>query len=145
MEIVERNYHLKLQEMCDCYLETDFVKQMKGMAGSAAGELEENSVKYLSLAIMYTVTEKAGKLSFKKKDGDVSVKVKGEEKISLPAPSVEQFDKIAEIMRAILHIEEDKGEMLLALGLRSGDLELLVKVKQRPGKESVKIKFPSFK
>ena len=143
MEIVERNYHLKLQEMCDCYLETDFVKQMQGMSGSAAGELEENSVKYLSLAIMYTVTEKARKLSFKKKDGEVTVKIKGEKKIGLPAPSVEQFDKITEIIRAILHIEEDKGEMPLALGLRSGDLELQVKVKRSPGKESVKIQFPA--
>ena len=39
-------------------------------------------------------------------------------------------------------IEEDKGEMTLALGLRSGDIELQVNVKRKPGKETVKINFP---
>lgn len=143
MEMTERNFHLKLQEMCDCYMETDFVKQLEGMAGSLAGDPEENAVKYLSLAIMYGLTEKAGKLSLKKKEGRVTVKIKGQEKITLPAPSEEQFDQIVSIIRAILHFEQDAGEMPLALGLRSGDLELQVKVKRKPGKESVKIKFPA--
>jgi hypothetical protein len=142
MEISERNYHLKLQEMCDCYMETDFQKQMETMVASGAGEIEENAVKYLSLAIMYSLTERARKLSFKKKESDITVVAKADNKITLPAPSAALFDKIAEIMRNILHIEEDKGEMTLALGLRSGDIELLVNVKRKPGKETVKIKFP---
>ena len=141
MEIMERNYHLKLQEMCDCYMDTDFKKQLKGMAGSEAGDLQENSLKYLALAIMCAVTERAGKLTFTKKDDRVTVKVKGEGKISLPPPTIEQFDTIAEIIRAILHLEEDNGEMPLALGLRSGNLDLLVKVKRKPGKETLKINF----
>ena len=142
MEIAERNYHLKLQEMCDCYMETDFQKQMEAMVASGAGELEENAVKYLALAIMCSLTEKAKKLSLKKKDDEVTVVLKADNKISLPVPSVALFDKVVQIIRAILHIEEDKGEMTLALGLRSGDIEVEVGVKRKPGKESVKIKFP---
>lgn len=143
MEIVERNYHLKLQEMCDCYLETDFQKQLQAMAASAGGgDLEENGVKYLSLAIMYSLTERARKLSLKKKDGEVTVTVKGDATITLPAPSVALFDQVTEIIRAILHIEEDKGELPLSLGLRSGDVELQIKVKRKPGQETIKIKFP---
>ncbi|MBW1791612.1 MAG: hypothetical protein KAQ71_22930 [Desulfobulbaceae bacterium] len=142
MEIAERNYHLKLQEMCDCYLETDFQKQLQAMAASAEGDLEENGVKYLSLAIMYSLTERAGKLSLKKKDGEVTVTVKGDATITLPTPSVALFDKVTEIIRAILHIEEDKGELPLSLGLRSGDVELQIKVKRKPGQETIKIKFP---
>ena len=142
MEITERNYHLKLQEMCDCYMETDFLKQMEAMAASGAGDIEENAVKYLALAVMYSLTEKARKLSLKKKDGEVAVEIKADNKITLPSPGTELFDKISEIIRGILHIEEDKGEMNLALGLRSGDVELQVKVKRKPDKESVKIKFP---
>ena len=142
MEIAERNYHLKLQEMCDCYLETDFQKQLQAMASSAEGDLEENGVKYLSLAIMYSLTERAGKLSLKKKDGEVTVTVKGDATITLPTPSVALFDKVTEIIRAILHIEEDKGELPLSLGLRSGDVELQIKVKRKPGQETIKIKFP---
>lgn len=142
MEIAERNYHLKLQEMCDCYLETDFRKQMQGMLGTTDADLEENAVKFLSLAIMYSLTEKARKLTLKKKEGEVTAIMKGDSKVSLPTPSPALFDKISEIIRAILHIEEDKGELPLSLGLRSGDIELQVKVKRKPGKETFKIKFP---
>jgi hypothetical protein len=142
VDISERNYHLKLQEMCDCYLETDFVKQMKGMAGAAGGDAEENAIKYLALAIMHTVSEKSKKLSLKKKGDKLTVKVKGEEEITLPPPSNEQFTRICAIMRAILHIEEDEGRLPLALGLRNGALELQVEVSRGEGKEAVKIKFP---
>ena len=143
MEIADRNYHLKLQEMCDCYMDTDFKKQLHGTAGQNAADVEENAVKYLALALMYCITEKASKLTLKNKGGKVSAKIKAEEEITLPAPSAQQFDKIVEIFRAILHIEEDKGEMPLALGLRSGDLELLVKTKRKKGKESIKIELPA--
>jgi hypothetical protein len=142
METAERNYHLKLQEMCDCYLETDFQKQLQAMVNSAEGDLEENGVKYLSLAIMYSLTEKARKLSLKQKDDEVTVTLKGDTKISLPAPSRALFEKVAEIIRAILHIEEDKGSLPLSLGLRSGDVQLKIKVKRKPGQETIKIKFP---
>lgn len=143
MEIAERNFHLKLQEMCDCYLETDFQKQMRAMVDSKTGEAEENAVKYLSLAIMFAVTQKAAKLSLKRKEEKVTVTVKADEKISLPSPNAVLFDGISQVIRQILHIEADKGEMLLALGLRSGDLELKVKVERESGKEKIKIKFPA--
>jgi hypothetical protein len=124
-------------------METDFQKQLQALAGAGGGDLEENAIKYLSLAIMYTLTEKAGKLSLKKEDDRVKVVIKGDSKITLASPAVEMFDKIVEIIRAILHIEEDKGELPLALGLRSGDLELQVKVKRKSQKEAVKMKFPA--
>lgn len=142
MDISERNYHLKLLEMCDCYLETDFLKQMKGMSGSDAGDPEENAIKYLALAIMHTVSEKAKKLSMKRKGDKVTVKVKGDEETTLPPPSIEQFARISAIMRAILHIEDDEGRLPLALGLRNGDLELQVEVARGQDKETLKIKFP---
>ena len=28
MEKISRNYHARLQEMCDCYMETDYRKEM---------------------------------------------------------------------------------------------------------------------
>lgn len=122
MEIAERNYHLRLQEMCDCYMETDFHKQLEVLAGSDGVDLEENAIKYLSLAIMYTLTEKARKLSLKKEDGHVKVVVKGDSKITLASPGVAMFDKIVEIIRAVLHIEEDKGELPWPLVCAAGTL-----------------------
>lgn len=143
MEIADRNYHLKLQEMCDCFMDTNFKKQLHAMAGQSTGDEDENAVKYLSLAIMYTITVKAAKLSLKRKDDKVSVKIKGETEITLPAPTAVQFAKLVEIIRAILHIETDKGEMPLALGLRSGNLDLQITTKRKANKESIKIEFPA--
>ncbi len=142
METLKMNYHLKLQEMCDCYLETDFLAELQHMAANQSADLDEDAIKYLSLAIMHTITEQAEKLSFKKKGDNIAVSVKNDEKINLPAPTYEVFGKITEIIRSILHIEEDKGETDLSLGLRSGDVTLGVKVKRGEDKETVKIKFP---
>jgi len=142
MEKIRLNYHLKLQEMCDCYMETDFLTALQGMAGADSKDVEEDAIKYLALAIMYAITKKAEKLSFKKKGEELKAKINNGSKEKLPVPSVAVMDKVFEIMRGILHIEEDKGEMEFSLGLRSGEVDVIVKVDREDGKESLKIKFP---
>ena len=142
MEKIRLNYHLKLQEMCDCYMETDFLAALQGMAGAESKDVEEDAIKYLALALMYAITQKAEKLSFKKKGEELKVKINNGSKEKLSVPSVVVLDKVFEIMRGILHIEEDKGEMEFSLGLRSGEVDVIVKVDREDGKESLKIKFP---
>lgn len=142
MEKLSLNYHLKLQEMCDCYMETDFLPTMQRMAGAESADLEEDAVKYLALAIMFAITEKAEKLSLKKKDGELNAKIKNGGKVTLPVPSAAVFDKIFEIVRTILHIEADEGEMEFSLGLRSGEVNVTVKVTRDGNKQSLKIEFP---
>jgi hypothetical protein len=142
MEKIRLNYHLKLQEMCDCYMETDFLAALQGMAGADSKDVEEDAIKYLALAIMYAITKKAEKLSFKKKGEELKAKINNGSKEKLPVPSVAVLDKVFEIMRGILHIEEDKGEMEFSLGLRSGEVDVIVKADREDGKESLKIKFP---
>lgn len=142
MEKLSLNYHLKLQEMCDCYLETDFLPEMQHMSASPpADDLEENAIKYLALAIMHAITEQAAKLSLKKKGDTITVIVKDAEKEKLPAPTAAVFAKINEIVRTILHIEEDKGKLPLSLGLRNGEVNVMVKVKREDDKESVAFSF----
>lgn len=143
MEIHDPNLHLKLIEMCDCYLETDFKGQLQRLATSPGGDIDEDSVKYLALAIMYALTEKAQKLVFKCKKGQLTMLIKaGGEKISLKAPSLEIFNRIVSIVRTILHLEEDKASLPLSLGLRSGQIDVQVKVERSSNKESLKLKFP---
>jgi len=141
VEISERNLHLRLQEMCDCYLETDYKKQLHVVAGMSEGDVEENALKYLGLAIMYAVTERAQKLSFKRKDDKIKVSLKIEQKTALTSPNPALFEAVINIMRSVLHIEGDHGKSELAMGLRSGDLSMKVKIDRKPGKESMKIKF----
>jgi len=142
MEKITLNKHLKLQEMCDCYMETDFLSSMQSMAGTDSKDIEEDAIKYLALAIMFAITQKAEKLSFKKKGEELKVKIKNGTEEKLPIPSVAILDTIFEIMRAILHIEEDKGEMEFSLGLRSGEVNTWVRVARKGDKQSLKITFP---
>ncbi len=143
MERISHNYHAKLQEMCDCYMETDYRKEMEVMASERSADVEEDALKYLALSILYATTEKARKLSFKKKKGEPKVTVKAEEKMELPRPSGKIADKIFEIMRSITHLEGEKGREPFSLGLRDGRMELSVKVEKEEDKESLKFSFPS--
>ncbi|MBU0482956.1 MAG: hypothetical protein KKB30_00375 [Proteobacteria bacterium] len=142
MEIHDPNLHLKLIEMCDCYLETDFKAQIQMATKTASGDIVEDSVKYLALAIMYALTEKAQKLTFKNKKGQLTVTLKMDgDTISMKAPSVEIFDQIISIMRTILHLADDNASMMLALGLRSGQVDIQVKVERKDNKEALRLKF----
>ncbi|NIS60744.1 MAG: hypothetical protein GTO13_08605 [Proteobacteria bacterium] len=142
MERISRNYHARLQEMCDCYMETDYRKEIEKMASEDSFDVEEDALKYLALSILYATTEKAKKLSFKKKKGQRKVSVKAEERMELPTPPGEIADKIFEIMRSITHLEEKKGREPFSLGLRDGRMELGVRVKKGDDKESLKFSFP---
>ena len=53
------------------------------------------------------------------------------------------MDKVFAIIRTILHIEADKGEMDFSLGLRSGEVNVRVSVEKKADKQSLKIKFPA--
>ena len=142
MERISRNYHARLQEMCDCYMETDYRKEIEKMASEASIDVEEDALKYLALSILYSTTEKAKKLSFKKKKGERKVTVKAKEKMELPTPPGEIADKIFEIMRSITHLEGEKGREPFSLWLRDGRMELGVRVKKDDDKESLKFSFP---
>ena len=112
------------------------------MASGSCVDVEEDALKYLALSILYATTEKAKKLSFKKKKGEPKVTVKAEEKMELPTPPGEIADKVFEIMRSITHLEGKKGREPFSLGLRDGRMELGVKVEKEEDKESLKLSFP---
>lgn len=132
MQISDPNPHLKLQEMCDCYLETDFRLQMAKLCKQPGRDQEEEAVRYLALALMHTVTEQARRLILKRDGREIKVKVESDGgKDSLPSPSVAMFAQVVVLIRAILHLEGEKGESLLSLGLRSGAVEMRVKIREK--------------
>ncbi len=144
MEQLSHNVHMKLQEMCDCYLDTDFLSEMEREIPVQSDTLEEEAMRYFALLIMYTLTIKAQKLSVKvKRKKGVKVTVtSADDKKSLDPPPVEIAAKMFEIIRAITHIDEDQGETDLALGLRNGQVDLHVKLKKGEDEETMKILFP---
>ena len=139
MQLSDPNLHLKLQEMCDCYLETDYRSQLSRIRTKPGPDPDDEAMRYLALALMHAITEQAGKLSLKKDGSDLKVKVQKEgAKDSLPPPPAELFARILQIIRAILHFEGEKGESQLVLGLRNGSVEMRVKLKEKGDEASLK-------
>ena len=137
-----RNLHTRLQEMCDCYMDTDYGKELKKMASGIGEDLEEEALKYLALSILFTITNSGKKLSIKRKKRKQKVTVKAQEKMALPSPAPEITEKIFEIMRSITHLEGEKGKEPFSLGLRDSRVELEITLKKKDDEESLKFSFP---
>ncbi len=136
----ERNLHLKVQELCDCFATTDPLREMSQIP-SAAGE-EDIALKWLALAALHGVNSNASKITLSKGE-DGNVRVTAEYRPSdLPSPGAAVGDQILAAIRGITHIEADKGKTQLALGLRDSSIDLAVKIKSKKGHEKVSLKFP---
>ena len=136
----ERNLHLKVQELCDCFATTDPLKEMSRIP-AAAGK-EEIGLKWLALAALHGVNSNADKITLRKgEDGDLRVTAEYRP-AELPSPGRVVGDKVLEAIREITHIDADRGETRLALGIRDSSIELAVKIKAKDGSQKVSLKFP---
>ena len=143
----DRNYHQRLQEFCDCYMETDPKKELerasRGISGDPSGDLDELALKFLGLGIFYGVAEKAKKISIvKPKEGKVLFTVESRGQYQLPPPSPQVADRIIFIARAITHVDEDHGKVPVSLGLRNDRIELTFQFDLKAGGETFSIHFP---
>ena len=143
----DRNYHQRLQEFCDCYMETDPKKELekaaKGVSGDPSGDPEELALKFLGLGIFYGVTEKAKKISIERsKEGKVVFSIESRGKYQLPPPSSQIADRIISIARSITHIDEDQGKEPVSLGLRSDRMDITFQFDRKAGGEGFSILFP---
>ena len=143
----DRNYHLRLQEFCDCYMETDpkteLEKAAKGVSGDPAGDLDEHALKFLGLSIFYGASEKAKSVSFRRsKDGKVIFNVDSRGKYKLPSPGLKVADHVISIARSITHIDSDQGKLPVSLGLRNDRVEVTFQFDRKPEEEAFTILFP---
>jgi hypothetical protein len=131
--------HQRMQELCDCFAETDYLKEM-GLL-SKDQDKDEAALKWLALAVLHGIDKNAKKISFERtSDGKVRVTAEYDE-AELPSPGGEIGRKIIEAARAITHIEGTKGETPLAIGIRDSSVEIRAKVKEEHGAEKVTLKF----
>ena len=135
----KRNLHLKMQEMCDCYAQTDYLKAMSDVPQEQ--DPDEGAMKWLALAALHGVNDMADKIKITRaEDGSMDV-VAQYRKHNLPNPGQEIGGKIVEALHGITHLE-DEGEIPLSLGIGGSSIELKIKVKKKDGKEKVTLKFP---
>ena len=146
---VKRSLHLRLQEYCDCYMETDPQKEIvvinqKGAAADVTKDREEVALKFLCLTILYGIKESAKKITLTKKGRDqVRLDVEAAGKYVLPAPRADIADEIFKVMRSITHLESERGSEVLSLGLRSDRLELTVEFASAAGENTLTILLPT--
>ena len=143
----DRNYHQRLQEFCDCFMETDPKKELeraaKGVSGDTKSDPDDLALKFLGLGIFYGATEKAKRISLQRlKDGAVHFSIESRGKYQLPPPSSGLANRIITIARSITHIDADQGRQPVSLGLRNDRMEITFQFDRKPGEETFSILFP---
>jgi len=112
--------HLRVQDLCSCYAQTDPLKEMSLLKKDT--DKEEAALKWIALAVLHGVNMGAKQISISK-GTDGAVKVIAEYKdAELPSPGSDIGKRAIKALRAITHIEEKKGESPLALGIRDSSL-----------------------
>jgi hypothetical protein len=136
------NLHLKVQDLCTCFSGNDPLKEMSALTNGAGDETEEAALKWLALAALHGVNANAKKISLKEDDNG-SIQVTAEyNKTELPSPGKAAGSKVFDMARQITHIEGDKGQTRLALGIMDSSIELSMSIKEKKGKRKFSIKFP---
>ncbi|UCD31533.1 MAG: hypothetical protein JSV38_12160 [Desulfobacterales bacterium] len=132
--------HLKFQEHIDCFATADPLKEMSVIKAETDGD--EAALKWLALAALHGVNNHAEKIVVTQSEyGETEVMVEYR-KTYLPSPGSEVGKKIMKTMRDIIHVEGDKGQSELAVGIRDSSLTLEVKIKTKAEGEKLVIKFP---
>lgn len=132
--------HQKVQEMCDCHVSSDPLKEMSEIPSEK--DVKEAAVKWIALAALHGINNSAKKITLYR-SGDGKVKATAEYRdADLPNPGEAVANAVIDGLKEITHIEEKKGSMPLALGIRDSSLELTVKVKSEKDGETISIKFP---
>ena len=136
----KRNFHLKVQELCDCFATTDPLKEMSRLKNES--DTEEAALKWLALAALHGINDGAKKISIRRSEnGAVEVTAKYRE-AQLPSPGSAAGGKIVQALREITHIDTDEGKLPLALGIRDSRVDLDITIKKEEGDDTVTIRFP---
>ena len=131
--------HKRMQELCDCFAETDPLKEMALLGADA--DKEEAALKWLALAILHGVDRNAKKICLERTaKGSVKAEAKYRD-TELPTPGAEIGGKVIEAARQISHIENEKGEMPIAVGIRDSSIEIRMEVERKHGDEKITLTF----
>ena len=120
--------HQKVQEMCDCYATTDLLKEMSVL--NSKDDTTTAAIKWIALAALHGVNANAKKITISSEDGETVVIAKYR-KTELPSPGSDVGEKILEAFKEISHIEEEKGETALALGIRDSSIDAHIKIDEK--------------
>lgn len=137
------NLHQKVQEMCDCYSTTDFLKEMSKIINDE--QKDEAALKWMALAVLHGLNNNASKISLSRTT-DGKAAVTAEYRITeLPSPGPDVASQVIDAFRAITHLESGSHKTTLAFGFRENSFELKLKIKKEDEREKITISFPDWK
>lgn len=131
--------HKRMQELCDCFAETDPLREMAAL--HADTDKEEAPLKWLALAVLHGVDRNAKEISLERTEEGAIRTTAVYRDAELPSPGKQTGDGIIEAARRVTHIEEGGGEMPLAVGIRDSSIEIRVKIEKSGGSERVTLQF----
>lgn len=133
--------HLKVQEMCDCYLSTDPLREMSVL--NRDDDKDAAAIKWLALAILYGIDSHAKRISLSaNEEGDVKVLAKYRES-ELPAPGKDVGTRVIELVKRLAHFDGDEGTTPFAVGIRDSSLEIGLSSAKEDKKKVVTLRFPN--
>ncbi len=132
--------HQRLQELCDCFAETDPLFEMAALPRDE--DKEEAALKWLALAVLHGIDYGAEAISLETApDGSVAATVEYRPR-QLPSPGGDIGGRIVDAVRDMTHIEGRKGQTPFAVGIRDSSVEIRIKVKEKDGAKKITLKFP---
>lgn len=136
-------FHKKMQQHIDCYAETDYLTELARVRDEP--DLEQAALNWLALVILHGIEANADKISLElSAEGRTEVIAEYRE-ARLTSPGRDISGKVIEIMRRITHIDADKGELPLAVGIRDSSINMEIKLKKKDDREKLVFKFPEMK
>ncbi len=131
--------HKKMQELANCFAETDYLKEMALLGKDA--DKDEAALKWLALAVLHGIDRNAKEISLERtSDGNVRVMAEYGD-AELPSPGKDIGEGVIRAAREITHIEGPKGETPLAIGIRDSSIEIRAKLKGEGGTQKITLKF----
>lgn len=144
---MKRSSLQKLQEYLDCFMETDPKKELQkineqGVVGDVTKDITEVALKYLSIALINGVEERAQKIKISLDKGKGLLSLIGETTSQLPAPPEGLTERMIAILREITGIQNDSGKSEVACGFRNDKLDFFVTIEKKAESEELIIDLP---
>ncbi|GAB4336164.1 MAG: hypothetical protein Kow0099_08990 [Candidatus Abyssubacteria bacterium] len=145
-----RSPHVKLQEFLDCFLETDYRKELKrfdrpeSLGAVREEDTADEALRYLALVLLYAIDEKAKDivLATHQPHGSV-VKMSGDRFYELPLVERKVLTTLFDEIEEMTGMNEDKRTGKLVVGLRDSEIDLNVTSKaEDSGERKILIQLP---
>ncbi|NOZ19714.1 MAG: hypothetical protein GXP25_01360 [Planctomycetes bacterium] len=124
--MVTRNLHFRLQEYCDCYVDSDLKAELEKFVSGSRDSVDEDAteaaLKALALVLLEAIEQEAERICISPKHISLASCERG----MLATFSPDLTARVREIVGEISGVGEEKEKGRISLGLRGADLDLSV-------------------